>query len=192
MFPKHLILTFISAFITLCPEVSVTSVSTTRLRLPGPKLDLSHVKSLAPSIWHLAPKGWQYIGGILEQMKAGPGHQEDTLGELSFLVKIRVLAFRGIACTPQPGHQGPQTVLTRGWAAAFSEPISASLPSPSISTGARPRLSKASASAQLSVAQWAVPTKEESYFYLFLLNHELNLAANQVTMVTCTGFIAVS
>lgn len=44
----------------------------------------------------------------------------------------------------------------------------------------------------LPVAQWVAPAKEESYFYLFLLNHELNLAANQVTMVTCTGFIAVS
>lgn len=125
-------------------------------------------------------------------MKAGPGHQGDTLGEPGSLVKTRALAFRSIACTPQPGHQGLQAVLTPSWAACFSEPISASLPSPSISAGARPRLSKASASAQLSVAQWVVPAKEESYFYLFLLNHELNLAANQVTMVTCTGFIAVS
>lgn len=42
------------------------------------------------------------------------------------------------------------------------------------------------------MAQWVAPAKEESYFYLFLLNHELNLAANQVAMVIYTGFIAVS
>ena len=58
--------------------------------------------------------------------------------------------------------------------------------------GPRPRPSKTWASAQPQVAQWVAPAEEESYFYLFLLNRELNLAANQVTMVTCAGFTAVS
>lgn len=56
---------------------------------------------------------------------------------------------------------------------------------------ARKLVAQASASAQPPVAKWVAPAKGESYFYLFLLNHELNLAANQVTMVICTGFTAV-
>lgn len=74
----------------------------------------------------------------MEQKKAGPGHQEDTLGEPGSLVKTSALAFRSIACTPQPDHQGLQAVLTPGWASSFSEPISASLPHPSISLGPGP------------------------------------------------------
>lgn len=103
-------------------------------------------------------------------------------------VKSRTLAFGGTACSPGPDHQGPHGPQAMLMLAPLFPAASESL-YPNFPAGSQPQ---ASASAQPPVAQWVAPAKEESYFYLFLLNHELNLAANQVTMVICTGFTAVS
>lgn len=124
--------------------------------------------------------------------KAGPGQQKNTFGRQGTLaVESMTLACGGTACSPGPDHQEPHD--PPGNAEADSSLPGGKLgklePPPQLSCG---KPAQASASAQLPVAQWVAPAKEESYFYLFLLNHELNLAANQVTMVICTGFTAVS
>lgn len=97
------------------------------------------------------------------------------------------LTYGSTACSTGPDHQGPHhPEAGLRWPHGKSDKIG--LPTSTILQGPV----RASASAQPPVAQWVAPAKEESYFYLFLLNHELNLAANQVTMVICTGFTAVS
>lgn len=105
-------------------------------------------------------------------------------------VKSMALACRGTACSPEPDHQGPHgpQAMLRLTPSLPSSKLGKLEPPPQLSCR---KPAQASASAQLPVAQWVAPAKEESYFYLFLLNHELNLAANQVTMVICTGFTAV-
>lgn len=145
----------------------------------------------ASSTWGLALKGWGYIG-VLKQMKVQGFRRIDILGEPPPL-KTTALAIRSSACTPQPGHQGPHPPpgSVNTWLLAS---LSQAMP-PTPAQHLCPQ--QAQAFQGLSICSTASgpvgsPAKEESYFYLFLLNHELNLAANQVTMVTYAGFIAVS